>query len=202
MKSTILLFKIILPLLSFVIILTNPVFFKLELFGIFYYPLSFGLIIAIINWEKNKYNFLSGVFLSLLISHLTFFLSFFSMEFFMHIGKFISGNFNSLMSNNLPRELTFTLSAFLLAPILVFWGYKFLFDIRKSRVTIWIVIITIVLLTFQSYFFFNLSNFSTNNFNNKNILNPFSIWQIIMALAIQLIIYQTNIKEMWKKWRF
>lgn len=195
MKKFVLITKIVLPVLLFVVILTHPIFFKLETLGILYFPLSFGLIIAIVNYGKNRFNYFLSILLSLLISLVIFFLVIFSMQFIEQVWRFIVSDSVRLMSDLPPKESVFVLSAFLLAPLLMFWGYKYLYSFKKSKITLLVICVEVGVLLLQVYFFshYELSAVVKESF--KTIVNPYIIWQITMALAFQLIIYQDDICE-------
>ena len=153
---------------------------------LFYYPLSFGLIIGLVNWYHHKYNPFVGVILSLIVSYFTFFLAYFSLLIIGEIFNFLS---------DLGHIIGVIISAFIIAPILVFFAYKFVFDYPKTKLTAYIVLFSIILLVLQAYFFFNHDDLISSSLTKSKVLNPFTIWQIIMALSLQLIITQRIKKE-------
>ncbi len=176
--------KLILPAILCVIIIHIT---KME---IYYYPLSFGIIIGLINWEKHKYNPYIGTLLSIFVSFVSFWIAFFSMSIFGIFRDFILQNTEYTISKDLVGELSYIISPFLFAPILVFIIYKFVFNFSKTKFAKYIIIVSIILLVLQSSFFYN-----NEEFLKDSIQIPFVIWQVIMALAIQLIINQDIFKK-------
>ncbi len=151
-----------------------------------YYPLSFGLIIGLVNWYYHKYNPFLGVILSLIVSYITFFIAYFSLLITGEIFNFLS---------DLGHIIALIISAFIIAPLLVFFAYKFVFNYPKTKLTIYIILFSVILLVLQAYFFFNYDDFILTDLNKSKIVNPFTIWQVIMALSLQLIITQRIKKE-------
>ncbi|MGS2761683.1 hypothetical protein [Sinomicrobium sp. M5D2P9] len=180
MKNTAILFKVIVaPILCFLclIFIIND---------LFYYPLSFGLIIGLVNWDIHKFKPIIGVFLSLLISYITFFMAYYSLVVTQRTFEFLGED-----SGKILAVIT---SAFIIAPLLVFFAYKFIFHIPKTNFTFLIIISSVVILVLGFLYFMNyLDSLPERRDLNKPILNQYSLWQIIMALAIQLIIYQKQV---------
>ncbi len=168
----------------FIIYITN--------LSIEYYPILFGLIIGLVNWGFHKKEPLLGVVFSILASYICFYLTFLSMYFVGSFFELIKGNINHLIDNELIAIIAFSISPFVVSPILLFFAYKFIFNFPKKTVTFFIIISAIILL-----FAYNIYiNFYYESLLNNRILNPYTIWQVVMALAIQLIIYQ---KIIWTK---
>jgi len=166
-----------------------PSLFYLGLFYIFklpfnYYPLCFGLIIGIVNWNIHKHKPIVGVLLSVLVSYITYFIAYLSIGVVGYLIKLLFKDIFNLNSDLIGR-LSFTISPFIIAPLLAFIAYRYVFHIPKTRTTLLIVLSAVVLLFVRSYFFMD--------FIGNNILNPYSLWLIIMTLAIQLAIYQGKI---------
>ncbi len=183
MRKSILIFRIILP--SILCVLT----IKMTNMSIDYYPLSFGLIIALVNWNKYKINYFFGISLCLIFSYIAFFGGYFSI--------YLTGKiFESL--GDYGKNLALIVSSSFIAPLLIFLLYRVIFCFFKSSTTYIIIITSIILLSTQLYVALNYDKtFSTNLIDNK-IFHPFTIWQVIMALAIQLIIYQKELKTLFK----
>ena len=112
--------KIILPLLFcfIVLIVVKP--------GLDYYPLIFGLIIGLVNWRDHKYGLFLGVILSLVASYVSFLIAYFSIPLFINVLK-------PLLGEDTSAILVMTISAFVIAPLLVFIAYKFVFNYSKSK---------------------------------------------------------------------
>lgn len=150
-----------------------------------YYPLVFGLIIGFANWNSHKYKIFVGIILSVLSSYISFFIGYFSIGFTIEI---VSSMFNYI-SEDAKGRIAFMIAPFIISPLILFLLYTFVFKIPKTRFTTFIIIFTFILLISQSYFFYYIDAFSINSSNTK-ILNPYTMWQIIMALAIQLLVSQ------------
>jgi len=177
MKKYILLLKVLLPaVMCFILIRIIEIPFS-------FYPLSFGLIIGVVNWSFHKYKPILGVSLSVFVSYIAFFVAYFSFA--------ITGKLLGFIDRNSGSVLALTISAYVIAPLLVFYGYRFVFDGPKAKITAFIIMLSIIILVLQSYLFYY------NELNQKSI-NAFAGWQIIMSLALQLIICQKELKASFK----
>ena len=173
------LLKIILaPIACVLIILSTQ-------FGIEYYPLSFGLVIGFINWNNHKYGLLIGIILSLLASYISFFIAYFSVYLLFEIFKLFLGQDNGGVA-------ALMVSSFILSPLLVFFLYKFVFNYSLTKIAKYIIFTSILILIIV----FNFSDWQYFKFLKNTRLDHYTIWQIVMALAIQLLIHQ---KVIWKK---
>ena len=142
------------------------------------YPLSFGLIIGLTNWNMHKYKPFLGVLLSIFVSYLAFFIAYFSFA--------LTGSIFSFMKGDSGNILGLTISTYIIAPLLVFLLYKTVFKIINSKITFFIITISIFLLIVLFYLC-NLIGLIDES------LDSYTIWQIIMISALQLIINQTKI---------
>jgi len=86
MKNCILILKILLPV-AICLILIGIIKIPFS-----YYPLSFGLVIGLANWNSHKYNLLLGVLLSIFVSHIAFYLAYFSFAITINIFSFMKGD--------------------------------------------------------------------------------------------------------------
>jgi len=173
------LLKIILaPIVCVLIILSSQ-------FGIEYYPLSFGLVIGFINWNNHKYGLLIGIILSLLASYISFFIAYFSVYLLFEVFKLFLGQDNGGVA-------ALMVSSFILAPLLVFFLYKFVFNYSLTKIAKYIIFTSILILIIVFYF----SDWQYFKFLKNTRLDHYTIWQIAMALAIQLLIHQ---KVIWEK---
>ena len=154
-------------------------------FGIEYYPLSFGLVIGFINWNNHKYGLLIGIILSLLASYISFFIAYFSVYLLFEIFKLFLGQDNG-------GVVALMVSSFILSPLLVFFLYKFVFNYSLTKIAKYIIFTSILILIIV----FNFSDWQYFKFLKNTRLDHYTIWQIVMALAIQLLIHQ---KVIWKK---
>jgi len=150
-----------------------------------YLPLSFGLIIGFINWKAHKFKPLLGVLLSVLISYISFFIALFSSFIFGYIREFIMGMTNFVISDTTIRNFSLIITSFIFAPLLVFFFYKYIFYMPKTKLSLIIKITTVIILVLISCIFINIEQ--------MDISNSFFLWQIIMALAVQIIIYQKQL---------
>jgi len=151
-----------------------------------YSTLTFGLIIGLANWGFHKYKPIIGVLLSMLVSFVSFLLAYLSFAATKAIFNLLNVDSDSVLST--------TLSINIIAPLLLFLSYTFVFKIPKTRLTTFIVILSLVLLVFQSYLHYYFDSLSID-FQYYKILKIHTIWQIIMALAIQLLVNQSKINK-------
>lgn len=155
-----------------------------------YYPMLFGLIIGLINWDVHVYKPLLGILLSILTSYASFFIALFSSFVFGYIQEYIMETTDFVISDRVTRNFSIIVTSFIIAPLLVFFLYRYVFNIPNSKISLIITGISIILLVLISYSFIEIED--------KHLLNPFFLWQIIMALAIQLILYQKELKTLFK----
>lgn len=160
------------PVICFITLITTKI-------GIDYYPLIFGLVIGLVNWKDHKNGLFIGIILNVFISYICFFIAYFSFPLFL-------GVFKPLLGEDAAAITVMTLSAFFFAPLLVFFGYKFIFTYPNDKYILKVIavsIFTLVLICLLFYYF--------------EIGNGLSLilWQVIMALAIQLIIQQKELKK-------
>jgi multisubunit Na+/H+ antiporter MnhB subunit len=149
-----------------------------------YYPILFGLIIGLVNWDLHKYKPYFGVLLSLLASFGCFFIAFYSSYLVENVVDFIFKDTDYFVGDESRGTLTFIISPFIIAPILVFSAYRYIFNFPKVKQTTWIILISIILLVLIACLAFYYG-----------IGRPFVFWQVIMALSIQLILYQHKFKK-------
>ena len=147
-----------------------------------YYPLSFGLVVGIVNWDVHRYRPILGVLLSLFVSYVSFFIAYFSLGIFGNIRDSILENTNFVISDDSMGVLGFVISPFVIAPLLVFFFYRFVFFIPKSKLTLMTIMFTVLLLAIISY--------SIISYADNSIVKPYILWQLVMAIALQLIINQ------------
>lgn len=183
--------KIIIP--SVICILGLPFIENID-----FYPLLFGIVIGIINWNAHKFKPLIGCFLSIVISYTSYGIGLLSFAFYLFILEFLNENMNYAVTIDIHGAYGYILAPFIIAPIVLFLLYKFVFDIPKTNITSFTIVISIVLLTTQSYFLIIENNytFQTEKFV---IWDPYVIWQVVMALALQVIIYQNEIASFYSK---
>ncbi|GAB1308027.1 hypothetical protein KH5_07100 [Urechidicola sp. KH5] len=167
--------KILLPgiICVLVLFLTNM--------SIWYYPITFGLVIGLLNFRRHVYQPFIGVLLSLAASLVSFWAAYFCLGVFTSLRK-------KLYTNNeiIVDDLTFydaLITPFVITPLLTFFFYRHVFKIGISRSGFFVIIASVLLLILVfSFFWFYLQEF---NFSNKL---PYMIWQLIMATALQILI--------------
>lgn len=110
-------FKIILPAILCVLII------YITKISILYYPLSFGLIIGLVNWKIHKYNPYLGVLLSVMMSLISFWVAFLSMGLFSNLGELITDNTNYRLGDG-SKIYYLIISVNMIAPLLVLFLYN------------------------------------------------------------------------------
>lgn len=174
-------FKIILPsIICTLIIVTTQI-------SIEYYPISFGLVLGLINWKNYKFNPYLGLFFTIIISFVCFLLAYISFPLLSTILK-------PLLGEDLSSFISIEIAAFVIGPLLVFFSYSYIFNYpKKSIITRNIILGVIIILVFVSTLFFILPDSKITTLLKDIKLIHYTIWQIVMALGIQLIIYQKEI---------
>ncbi|MDE1208440.1 hypothetical protein [Tenacibaculum larymnensis] len=174
-------FKIILPsIICTLIIVTTQI-------SIEYYPISFGLVLGLINWKNYKFNPYLGLFFTIIISFVCFLLAYISFPLLSTILK-------PLLGEDLSSFISIEIAAFVIGPLLVFFSYSYIFNYpKKSIITRNIILGVIIILVFVSTLFFILPDSKITTLLKDIKLRHYTIWQIVMALGIQLIIYQKEI---------
>ncbi|MFL0094806.1 hypothetical protein, partial [Tenacibaculum maritimum] len=106
--------------------------------SIYFYPLSFGFIIGLFNWKKHKYNPYLGTILSLIVSNISFWLAFLCIGIFSAFREFIMNNTSFVIGEDM-NIYYLMISAFIIAPILVFFSYKFIFNLPKTKLSLIVI---------------------------------------------------------------
>lgn len=147
--------------------------------SIWYYPLSFGLVIGLVNWSSHKNNPLLGTLLVVLVSYASFFASYFGVGFVAYLLDFMKGDEGALLALSIAPNI--------ISPLLLFILFHFIFKIKKNKLRIFVILFSIIFLFFYSYIPISLEWYYLHD---NRLLNPSVIWQVIMALAIQILIHQ------------
>ena len=192
LKNNILLFaRIILPAIlcaSVVFLFGSIEYFKYN--SIYFIISLFGIILIILNLNKIKYNIIISLVLSLNLCFLVFFSSMAIGSgiyyFFKKIILFFRLNITQL--DNIFFNSNNIVSIAIIAPLLTLYLYSFLFKTRRSSFFYLIAFSSIVILVILVLTKALLGN------NTK----MFIIWQFIVALALQLILYQKELKTLFK----
>jgi hypothetical protein len=156
-----------------------------------YSILLFGFVIGVFNRNVHKYEMDLGAFLSILVSCISYGLGMLSYFGALYLIDFF--NFETMLNKEIGGVFLL-LSSVVIAPLLLFNLYKFVFKIPKTKNTNWIIIISIILLVVLSQFF----TFKDSKTDDVYRIF-FIIWQVIMALALQLILYQKELKVYFSK---
>ncbi|WP_345273401.1 hypothetical protein [Flaviramulus aquimarinus] len=152
-----------------------------------YSTLSFGLIIGLINWGGHKYKPLLGVLLSVLASFVSFIIAYLSFA--------VTGAIFSFMDGDSGSVFGLAISTSIIAPLLLFFSCTFVFKIPKTRLTKLVIIFSLIILVSQSYLHYYIDSLSID-FPNYKILKPYTIWQMVMALALQLLLNQIEVNKL------
>lgn len=166
---------ILLPILCVLLIYSFKIYID------FQFIVTFGILIILFNKKKTKHPFNLSFLYSIVLAFLVLILS-------MGIGNIIYMIKDELFINLLPNDFLKRLHIIpksIVSPLLMFYSYKLLFNIENSnyfRVIKWASILILII--------FGLTNlFYTNEY-------LFMAWQFIMALALQLILYEKEIVEL------
>ena len=150
----------------------------------FQYILSFGILITLFNINKTKYFFTLSFFYSIVLSYLVLFLS-------IQIGRLFYHIIDESFLNTLPKYIlkrAHVLPKSIVSPLLMFFAYRLLFKIEKTdffKLVKWSSIFILIALGIADLLY------------RREYL--FMSWQFIMALALQLILYQKEVKDLFKK---
>ena len=166
---------ILLPIICAVIIY----FFKIYID--FQFIVTFGILIILFNKNKTKHKLNLSFIYSIILSFLVLIIS-------MGVGNIIYIIKDELFINLLPNDYLkrfHIIPKSIVSPLLMFYSYKLLFKIENTnyfRVIKWTSVFLLIILGFTNLFFVNEY--------------LFILWQFIMALALQLILYEKEIFEL------
>jgi len=183
--------KIVLPaFLCVVLIYFFKVYESFKYILLYLNILTFGIVIILFNKEKTKHDFILSFLFSAVLCFLVLFLSMgvsSAIQYFINdiIGfKIKEGVYILAMQTN---DLYALIAIGIISPILMFYCYRVLFKIKKTNYFIivkWVSVFILIVL--------GLSNVL---FEDEKY---FMLWQFIMALALQLILYQKELKTLLK----
>jgi hypothetical protein len=176
---------LILLLPSFLCIVINFIFVDegLLLIGLF------SLILSICNLNKTKFDFTKSIVFTLIASFVVFGVAILN---YIIVG-FILENLTALSFFNFSIsgiDLNYLLQVAFFSPLFLFYGYKYIFKISFTYISFLIIFITILLLI--------ILGIAQLKHGNKYYFGILEFWQIIIAFAIQLILYQEDIKALFK----
>lgn len=170
MKSLQPLLKILLPsiLLIFIFRLTTGSFI-FDFLGYSYYPISFGLIIGIVNDWRFKVKTVIRTFYSLCLSLVTF-------------------SINFLLTLIVGYELGYYIIVFFVSPIFVLYAYYKFYNVKLTK------FIFVYTLTISIFLYFT-SIYSDTLLDGQDplIFNLYLIWQVTVAITLQLILHKKEL---------
>ncbi len=150
---------------------------------------TFGIAIILFNYGKTKYNFFLSFLVSIVLSYVVFFLSI-----------LISGIIGYLIMGGNPdkkiegfvlgadiNDLLGLIPVAIISPLLMFYSYRVLFKIIKASYFIFIKWASVVVLILLGI----INDFYDNSYG-------YTLWQVTMVLALQLILYQNELKALFK----
>lgn len=142
----------------------------------------------------HRYKPIIGITFSIIVSYTIFFITYFSWG---SINNFIEFILKSTGNRFYGKEsiilITFVVFFFIIAPLLVFYAYRFVFNIPKTKLTKLIVVLSLIIIFSYSFFYLYLANSSS-----IDSLTNLYIWQSVIALGLQLILYQKEVKKIYK----
>lgn len=150
----------------------------------------FVIIIIIFNLNKSKFNSIKSFLYAFLISFLVICISIVSYFIIGYLVDLIIDNeFIKIINLNIQLvDLIYLFQISILSSILFIYGYKFVLKISFTKFTYMIIFITILLLL--------IFGINEMKHGKRYFFGLLEFWQIIMAFAIQLILYQNELKEM------
>lgn len=183
-KNIILFIKVITP--AFLCVTLISVFEQVEYFkynSIYFIISSFGVIIILLNLKKTRNN----IFLSFIYSIISCFVIFFSSTFIVgtidYLINYILPTF-ALDNNTLNKKLQL-ISIAIVSPLMMFYLYKCLFEIETNSFFKKVIIISIIVLV--------ILGLTDILFMDEYL---YISWQFVMAIALQLILYQKEIQSL------
>ena len=168
-----LLLKLFSPIISVLILIATDANF-------YVYPMVFSLIVALTNLENFKHNPIIGTLLCVAFSYVAFFVGILGANLFdkLFVGLELQKEFR--LGTWINLDVVYTISTFILSPMVVFFLFKYIFKFPKTSITFWTQFFAIIILMMNSIvpeWVFGL-------------FNVFSFWQIIMILSLQIIMNQ------------
>jgi hypothetical protein len=181
MESLKLILKLILtPFLSVSIMFLNES-------NLFLYPLVFSIILSLSNYELLKLNLFIGIILGIGISYFTFFIGYFGYGVFYKLIELVGINNDITIGEWFYSDLAGSISVFIIAPLLTMYLLKLLFKNTKTRLTYWILLITVLINLILS--------FLHRGIDSDNFFNLLNMWQLIVMFGLQAIINQKLITK-------
>ena len=157
---------------------------------IYIMPLFFGIVIGAFNYKYYRYKIyfnqtVQAILISIIISYACFYFAVFS---FVLIAYFLDCLYLiDLLPKMLGKEsrasLSICLAMNLVAPLSLLFAYKRVFTVTKGKTKngVITVVLTTILTVLLSFFYYNI---------NSIVL---LLWMPLVALSLQLVIYQKEI---------
>jgi|AntDeeMinimDraft_5_1070356.scaffolds.fasta_scaffold00789_4 hypothetical protein len=157
--------------------------FVFQVKNIFYFPLIFCSIISVSNGVFKKSLSLSKFLLFNLLGYLVMFLSILSYSGLFELLSFIFDE-NGVIHKFSLIDLSFFVSVYAIAPALLFYLFSLIYKIKRNYFSLLVIISTIILLLTCRIFILEF---------DVEKVKSFTLWQIVMAFGLQLIVYQKEI---------
>jgi hypothetical protein len=153
-----------------------------ENLGYSYLPFSLGLTIGLFNYRMNVFRIkLIQLLAVLLISLITFYFNLFTSLFLPKLF-----NLNEINSTGL-----FKIIVFMVSPLLVLSSYFWFYKIKFTLINFFVITISTVIIYLYAYF----QHISYSGITNQ-LVNPYLIWQIVVAFTLQLVLYKNELLSM------
>ncbi|MEE1961484.1 hypothetical protein V1387_02215 [Allomuricauda taeanensis] len=184
-------FSIFLP--SIILLLTSYFLDKKYLSSspIYLMPLFFGVVLGFFNYKfyKHKIYFnqaIQVVLISVIISFLCFVFAAFSYPLLANVIDFLFEKFSIKLGKESIARLSLFFAVDLVAPLSVLLTFKGVFAYPKGIITKILIAGTLIVFALLGYLSFFI--------NNESSL----LWMPLMAFSIQLILYQKELKALFK----
>ncbi len=182
-KKILLVGRIILP--AILCALLTGIF--IDNYGDYWVISIFGIAIILFNYGKTKYNFILSFFISIILSWTVFFFSIVISTPIQYLIEEFGLDKKGLGFN--ITGLRFLISVVIISPLLMFYCYKILFrieNINYSKSIKWLSIIALFIVVGLLQMIYKKED------------HIYVVWQFILAFALQLILYQNELKALFK----
>ncbi len=150
-----------------------------ENLGYSYLPLSFGLVIGLINFKIDRFRSkLLQLFGVLTISFILFYLN---LLLSLYLPKLIN-------LNEANTIILFKIVVFIISPLIVLFSYYWFYRIKLTLGNIMLSVLAAG--TTYLYAQFQFLSYSTNT---DQLFNPYLVWQVVVVLILQFMIYKKEL---------
>jgi len=152
--------------------------------------LIFGIAIILFNYGKTRYNFILSFLLSVILSYGVFFLAILipGVIGFLAMGGGLDGKKPEMILGVNMNSFFYITTVAIIAPLFMFYCYRILFKTEKIKYFNLIKWVSVVVLLI----------FGVTNVYSVMEDSILIYWQVVMALALQLILYQKELKALFK----